>query len=162
MKTRPNDGRVAVALVMSLLLCACGPQKTVIMVPEKDPGMDAAIQRARSEVAAFVARLKNPDPKDKRFGVKAALRDGEQVEHFWLDDVSHENGLFRGKLGNEPELVKGHTFGEAVVVAEKDISDWMYVHDGILVGGYTVRLLRDRMEPKDRERLDRQLDFRVQ
>ena len=35
-----------------------------------------------------------------------------------------------------------------------DITDWMYIEDGRLIGGYTTRLLRERMSPEERKQLD--------
>jgi uncharacterized protein YegJ (DUF2314 family) len=48
-----------------------------------------------------------------------------------------------------------------VVVAER-ISDWMYVHEGRLVGGYTIRVMRDRLSPAERLRFDQGLPFKIE
>jgi uncharacterized protein YegJ (DUF2314 family) len=143
-------------------MAACASEKTVIMVSDNDPEMDAAIKQARAEVGAFVKRLQAPQAGDQYFSVKAPLRDGEQVEHFWLDGIRHEKGVFSGTLGNDPELVKGHKYGERIVMPESEISDWMYVENGVLVGGYTVRLLRKRMSQDQRSRLDAEMNFRFE
>ena len=41
------------------------------------------------------------------------------------------------------------------------MTDWKYVQHDVLVGGYTVRVLRDRMDDAARRELDSQLDFRI-
>jgi len=60
------------------------------MVPDHDPEMDMAIERARAEVSTFIERLAQPQVGDETFSVKAPIRDGDQVEHFWLNDVRHD------------------------------------------------------------------------
>jgi uncharacterized protein YegJ (DUF2314 family) len=144
-----------------MLLLACGGGKTTVSVAEDDREMNAAMQRARAEVTVFVERLQRPQATDRNFSVKVPLRDGDQVEHFWLDDVRHEDGVFHGTLGNDPELVHGHEYGEPVSVSTKDISDWMFVDHDHLVGGFTIRVIRDRMSPADRAELEKGLDFRI-
>jgi len=151
----------AVGLWM-LLALACSTQDRVIMVDDKDPEMIAAIAEARAHVNEFVVALKAPQPGDRSFGIKAALRDGQQVEHVWIDDVVYDGSAFSGTLGNDPELVKGHSLGESVRVVPGEISDWMYVRQDRLVGGYSIRLLRRRLTASERTELDEGLDFRVE
>jgi uncharacterized protein YegJ (DUF2314 family) len=43
-----------------------------------------------------------------------------------------------------------------------DLSDWMYLEDNRLVGGYTLRVLRDSVSPEARARMDSQLPFRIE
>jgi uncharacterized protein YegJ (DUF2314 family) len=161
-KRRPAIGSARVALLLAAFVAACSSEKSVIMVPDDDPEMDAAIHQARASVGTFIARLQSPQKGDEYFSVKTPIREGDHVEHFWLDALRHENGVFIGKLGNDPEIVKGHEYGESVTVAATGISDWMYVQSGVLVGGHTIRLLRKRMKPEDRARLDAEMKFRIE
>ncbi len=155
MRLAPCCMAVAVAL-------ACSPQRTTISVAEDDPEMRAAIQQARATVPQLVSALQAARPDDEAFSVKVPIRDGEDVEHFWVSDVVFDGTVFRGKLGNEPELVRGHKLGEDVVVKLSEISDWMYLHNGVLVGGYSIRLLRSRMSPEERARNDQDARFRFE
>lgn len=161
---RPADSAMQryLSIVVAVILAACSSPKSVIMVPDHDPEMDAAIERARASVGTFISRLQAPAQGDANFAVKVPIRDGDQVEHFWLDDVRYANGVFNGKLGNEPEIVTGHKYGENVSVAQTEISDWMYVQNDVLVGGHTIRLLRQRMTPEERDRLDAEMTFRIE
>jgi uncharacterized protein YegJ (DUF2314 family) len=167
--------RVAMPAVLALSLACGGAQpasdvakpaetvaKTTISVAETDREMNAAMQQARDKVAVFVARLEKAQTTDRNFSVKIPLREGEQVEHFWLVDVRHDKGVFRGTLGNDPELIHGHKYGEPVSVPIKEISDWMFVDHDSLVGGFTIRVLRNRMNPADRAEMDKSLDFKIQ
>jgi uncharacterized protein YegJ (DUF2314 family) len=139
-----------------------GVEKTTISVAADDREMNAAMQEARNKVSAFIARLQKPQAGDRNFSVKVPLRDGDQVEHFWLVDVRHDKGLFSGTLGNDPELIKGHKFGEPVSFAATAISDWMFVDRDHLEGGFTIRILRNRMGAAERAEFDKSLDFRIE
>jgi uncharacterized protein YegJ (DUF2314 family) len=136
--------------------------ETTVSVPAEDAEMNAAMQQARGQVTDFVERLQKPRAADRNFSVKMPIWDGGQVEHFWIADLRHDSGVFRGTLGNDPELIRGHRFGELVSVPMKDISDWMYVDRDRLVGGFTIRVLRNRMAPIERAAMDKQLDFKIE
>jgi uncharacterized protein YegJ (DUF2314 family) len=166
MKSR---GGAALALSVALAVYGCSrttqqpdPRDSSIHVPEHDPEMDAAVAKARSEVATFIARLQKPLPGDDFFSVKMPIQQEEGTEHFWLAGVTYDRGVFRGTLANDPDIVKGHRFGERVSIKEAEISDWMFAHDGVLVGGFTIRLLRSRMSPTERAQMDKEMQIRVE
>ena len=69
--------------------------------------------------------------------------------------------VFSGKISNDPEKVTTVTVGQAVSARPATISDWMYVDHGKLVGGYTLRVLRDRFS-SDRAEFDRSIPFKVE
>jgi uncharacterized protein YegJ (DUF2314 family) len=73
--------------------------------------------------------------------------------------VSFDGTTFHGTVNNEPEKVKTVRLGQKVTVAPSEISDWMYVENRKLVGGYTLRALRDAMSPAERADLDKGLPF---
>ncbi len=123
--------------------------------------MNASMAKAKSTVATFEAALRSPKPSQSGFSVKVRITDGDQIEHFWTSDVTYDGTVFHARINNDPEEVTNVKVGQAVSVRPQDISDWMYVDHGILVGGYTVRALRDAMSPSDRADLDKTLPFSV-
>jgi uncharacterized protein YegJ (DUF2314 family) len=52
--------------------------------------------------------------------------------------------------------------GEEVRVDPEKISDWMYVDNGVLRGGFTLRVLRSRMSPQEREQFDSEIGFGIE
>jgi uncharacterized protein YegJ (DUF2314 family) len=86
--------------------------------------------------------------------VKAPIKEGAVTEHIWLSDVSYDNRVFHGLVGNDPLDLKKVSLGDKVTVAPDKISDWMIIDNGRLIGGYTVRLLQSRMSPAEREQFD--------
>lgn len=39
-------------------------------------------------------------------------------------------------------------------MTREELSDWIIIDDGRLIGGYTIRVFRDKMSPEDRAKLD--------
>ena len=104
----------------------------------EDKAMDRAVETAQKKVDKFIAVLRSPKASQSRFAVKKPFIEGEKVEHLWLNEVSFDGRLFHGKVDNEPVDIKGVRLGQEVTVSPNEISDWMYVQDGRLVGGYTI------------------------
>jgi uncharacterized protein YegJ (DUF2314 family) len=124
--------------------------------------MNAAISQAQATIAEFIARLEHPPTSQTDIGLKVRLTDGEQVEHAWLTDVRHEGNRFTGRINNDIEHLHKYHVGDSVVVTLSQVSDWLAVDGGRLIGGYSIRLLRSRMSPADREAFDSQVPFRVE
>jgi uncharacterized protein YegJ (DUF2314 family) len=66
------------------------------------------------------------------------IKDKNGTEHFWLVDVSYKEGLFTGKIGNDPGIVKNVKFGQVWNAKKEDISDWMYIRGEKIHGGFTI------------------------
>jgi uncharacterized protein YegJ (DUF2314 family) len=133
----------------------------IIAVPRDDDEMNAAMARARATVDRFIGALRKPKRSQEQFSFKLPIADGDETEHFWASDVSYDGRAFHGRIGNDPEVVKNVKFGDPVRATPGQISDWMYVDDGRLVGGYTVRVLRNRLPPKERSHFDASVPFRI-
>ena len=152
---------VVCLLLAALAGCRKGPVDKVTMVADDDPKMLAAIGQARSSVNTFVAALRAPKPGQSAFSVKMAFTDGKATEHMWLTDVTYDGRAFHGVVNNDAELVSNVQLGQRATVEPAQISDWMYVEDGKLVGGYTLRVLRDAMTPQERADFDKSVPFTV-
>ena len=131
-------------------------------VSADDAVMNAAIARARATVGTFETALRAPKASQSRFSLKIRIADGDNGEHFWLSDVRFDGAVFSGNIANDPDMVTTVTVGQAVSARPAEISDWMYVDHGKLVGGYTLRVLRDRFSPADRAEFDRTRPFKVE
>jgi uncharacterized protein YegJ (DUF2314 family) len=46
-------------------------------------------------------------------------------------------------------------------VKPKEISDWLYIDNGKLVGGYTVRAHYNELSPQQKQEFDRDADFKI-
>jgi uncharacterized protein YegJ (DUF2314 family) len=134
----------------------------VLDVRQDDPEMNEAIAQAQGTLTNFLAALAAPKTNQDYFLIKGRFTAGDRVEHIWVADIEFTNKVFRGVLANEPNRIPGLSFKQAVEVESAQVSDWMYVEDGKLVGGYTSRVVRKRMTPEQRRRQDVNLPYRYE
>ena len=52
--------------------------------------------------------------------------------------------------------------GQRVSVAPQDVTDWMFLKDGKLIGGYTTRVLYARLSPEDKAEFDKRAEFKIE
>lgn len=162
---RPTIRTIAALAVTVLALAGCGtkaPTDKVTYVADDDPRMNAAIAKARSTVETFIAALNSPGASQSEFAVKLAFKDGAHIEHMWLSPVTVDGANFVGIVNNDPERVTNVKLGQRVTVATTEVSDWMYVDNGKLVGGETLRVLRDSLSPDERADFDKSVPFVVE
>jgi uncharacterized protein YegJ (DUF2314 family) len=119
----------------------------------EDEEMELAIYAAKHSFGDFLAAYSEPKSGQEGFLVKVAFIDGEDVEHIWVADLEFVDMHFRGVIANEPSLRSLH-FMQPVEFEPPQITDWMYIENGRLVGGYTTRLIRQRMSAEERAALD--------
>jgi uncharacterized protein YegJ (DUF2314 family) len=123
--------------------------------------MQIAVKEARKTVEKFITALEHPGPGQQDFEVKKPFIQGNQVEHIWLSDVRYTGNRFEGRIDNQPRKIGGLKLGQIVSVKPKEISDWLYVDNGKLVGGYTVRVHYNELSPQQKQEFDRKADFKV-
>lgn len=133
-----------------------------VQITEDNKEMDRAVQTARKAVSEFVAVLRSPEGNQSRFAVKKPFVEGDKVEHIWLNEVSFDGRLFHGKVDNEPVDIKGVRLGQEVSVSSDEISDWMYVQDGRLVGGYTIRAMCQNMSPAEKQQFEKDAHCQIE
>jgi uncharacterized protein YegJ (DUF2314 family) len=130
-------------------------------VPKNNPAMHLAVQEARKTIKTFIAALGHPGPGQQDFELKKRFVQGDQVEHIWLSDVKIVGNHFEGKIDNQPRKIQGLTLGQVVSVKRNEISDWLYIDNGTLVGGYTVRAHYNELTPQQKKEFDREADFKI-
>jgi uncharacterized protein YegJ (DUF2314 family) len=124
--------------------------------------MHLAVKEARKTVGKFIAALEHPAPGQEDFEVKKPFIQGHQVEHIWLSDVRFVGDLFQGRIDNQPRKIAGLKIGEMASVKPNEISDWLYIDNGKLVGGYTVRVHYNELSPQQKQEFDRRADFKIE
>jgi uncharacterized protein YegJ (DUF2314 family) len=75
--------------------------------------------------------------------------------------LRYDGKAFHGRLNNRPVDVRAIKLGDAVTVAPDEISDWMYVDNGKLVGGYTIRVLVDKLPPNERKQVEQESGYTI-
>ena len=119
----------------------------------EDAEMDTAIREAKRTFGRFLDAFLSPAEEQRAFLVKVAFCDEERVEHIWIADLDFSAQKPRGVIANEPQI-PGLRYMEPVEFDPSQITDWMYINHGNLVGGYTTRVIRGRMSPDERAAFD--------
>jgi uncharacterized protein YegJ (DUF2314 family) len=119
-----------------------------LWIPKGDPDMAAAMQRARSTLAEFLALADAPLPSTSLFTVKVGIPAKGTMEYFWIIPFTHRNGRFSGKIDNTPELADSVRLGDTITFDQDQIVDWGYLENGRIKGNYTLCVLLKR-EPRE-------------
>ena len=138
-----------------------GAEPEYYQVPKDHAAVHGAVIEARKTVGEFITALKHPAPGQQDFEVKKPFIQGNEVEHIWLSDVRFVGNRFEGQVDNKPEKIRGLKLGQLVSVNPNEISDWLYVDNGKLVGGYTVRAHYNELSPEQKQEFDRAADFKI-
>jgi uncharacterized protein YegJ (DUF2314 family) len=124
-----------------------------IKLPNADPKMEAAKAKARATLAQFWEKLERPGPGEEGFALKVSLPySPRDTEHIWTKDVERKDGRITGVINNRPRDVKTVRLGQRIEISEDQISDWMFIRNGKMVGNYTLRPLLERMPPAEAAR----------
>lgn len=136
-------------------------QPDAFRISVQDPRFNEAQALARRSVAEFIEAFAHAGRQQRSFAIKVPVIDGTKIEFFWVDLESFANNQFVGHIGNEPIEVQAVRRGDRVVVDKEQISDWMYVDRGHLVGGFTLRAARAGMSEAARKAFDATLPFEI-
>jgi uncharacterized protein YegJ (DUF2314 family) len=124
--------------------------------------MRKAVEQARKTVGEFIKALQHRAAGQTDFEVKKPFVEGNDVEHIWLSDIEFAGGRFKGKVDNAPMKIHGLKIGQVVSVDPDEISDWAYVDNGKLVGGYTIRAHYEALTPAQKKEFLREADFKLE
>jgi uncharacterized protein YegJ (DUF2314 family) len=131
-------------------------------VSDDDKQMDRAVENAQRTLGFFMAALHAKHNGDTVFEIKKGFIDGDKVEHFWIKKVTYDGKNFHGEIDNRPLEVNNVHLGQRVSVAPQDVTDWMFLKDGKLIGGYTTRVLYARLSPEDKAKFDKHAEFKIE
>jgi uncharacterized protein YegJ (DUF2314 family) len=136
-------------------------EPAVTQVSGEDREMNAAMERARSTLGDYDSRHEDPPASQSYLGIKVRFEADDAIEHMWVDEVEITGDGYRGRLANEPMQITSLKAGDPVTFTRPEVSDWMAVDDGRLVGGFTLRVMRNRMSEEERAAFDAETDFRI-
>ncbi|MBL0744621.1 YegJ family protein [Chryseolinea lacunae] len=157
-------------LFIVALLAACGKSQTteragepdVVRVEENDAGMNAATAKAIQTLDTFKTALTNNNPAYQGFSMKMRFDVPNGGEHIWISEISYKDGQYYGVVDNLPEATTNVSLGDTVKIEKDRLSDWMFLEDGKLRGGYTIRVLRDRMSAEERKQFDEEIGLIIE
>jgi uncharacterized protein YegJ (DUF2314 family) len=110
----------------------------------------------------FDAVLKKPAANQKDFAVKYLAEQGDEAEYLWANELKFDGKKYTGKVANDPSYVKSIKMGQAITLKPEEIDDWMYVENGKLKGGFTIRAQRNMLKGEERKKFDEQFKFQFE
>ncbi|HEY0177115.1 MAG TPA: DUF2314 domain-containing protein, partial [Pedobacter sp.] len=130
-------------------------QPDILFMPDNDEEMAWAIEKAGLTLWYFEQSLKKPLPDQQYFSVKIKITDGAATEHIWLNepDFDPDGNLF-GIVGNQPDHIRTVKSGDHIGIERHLISDWMIIENKKLIGGYTIRAIRDHIPDEGLQAFD--------
>ena len=134
---------VSFALVSILILSSLQAvaEDPVVSFSSADPAMNAAIEKARSSLPVFWSKFTDHTAEEDSFSLKIAISEGEETEHFWCGEIDGNATKASCSISNEPQVVHSVSMGQRIDVDPKLISDWMYMLNGKIKGGETIRVI---------------------
>ena len=151
------------------LIAGCGRKQRVLhregepdvtSVDSDDVEMNAAISQAQQATNIFLGVLAAPKPNQTDFSAKRPYPTKAGNEHIWISHLSYDGKLLHGKVGDDPVNIPNLKLDDAVSFPPSELSDWMYLEDGKIVGGYTIRIIRKHMSVKEGADFDSHLQFK--
>jgi uncharacterized protein YegJ (DUF2314 family) len=132
----------------------------VVDVRSGDPEMNAAIAQARATLPKFWASFGAPQPSETGYSLKVRFPYGSNNgEHIWIAEVKKiADGRYSGKFANAPRHLPGKRAGDLVEFRDADITDWMFLRNGKIVGGETIRPMLKLMTKADADALRARLE----
>ena len=105
-------------------------------------------QEARSTLHIFFRYLSRPEQGMDSFCIKYPLPaeddSGIAMEQVWLTGIHFRNGEYYGLLASAPLFISSMKKGDTVLFDVEEVTDWMYVHNGKIIGGRSILYLLER------------------
>ncbi|WP_339028562.1 DUF2314 domain-containing protein [Bradyrhizobium symbiodeficiens] len=119
---------------------AADDRSPIVDVRTTDPEMNTAIARARGTLPTFWASYESPKPSEEGHPLKVRFSTRKGGEHIWIAEVKKlSGGGYSGFFANQPRDLPGKRAGDKIEFTEADISDWMFMRNGKIVGGETIK-----------------------
>lgn len=150
-----------VVLICTSFGCGRGDPMKVTVIG-RDPQMAAASAQALAQITNCLAAMRSPTASQSNFVVCADFPAGGVPESLWIGHLEQIEGGFRGVVATPPGPASSLTNGQPVNVSLSNVTDWAYLENGKLIGGFTLRVLRSRMTTAERQSYDANLPYKIE
>lgn len=142
--------------------CTSKSQSNIVTTGDDDAEMNTAIEKAKSSFTVFTTAFNSKKTKFSSFSIKIPFVTVGGNEHIWISEISKEKDNYFGIVDNLPESTSQVKLGDKIKIEPAKISDWMFIEEGKLRGGYTIRIIRKRMTEDERKEFDSALPFVIE
>lgn len=130
-----------------------GSDRNVVTLPEDHDELNTARSAARASFDGFWTRVSADRSGLDAISIKVGVPHANGTEHLWMTGCqSADAERFDCVVSNEPvdvplQLGTRYSFDRAA------ISDWMYRHNGMIHGGYSIRVLLPTLPAAEAEQM---------
>ena len=128
---------------------------------DDDQEMNLAITTAKQTLDQFDKALISKKFDTSKFALKVKFPTAKGFEHIWAMNVSIIKGQYSGIINDVPDMATQVKLGDSIKIEKEDISDWLYSDNGFLKGGYTIRVLRNRMTKDEQNKFDSDFQLKI-
>jgi uncharacterized protein YegJ (DUF2314 family) len=123
-----------------------------MQVEQADEEILQIAEDAQNTLSGFFRHLNRPGTGEKQFSVKYPFStgNGNSMEQLWLTGIYFKNGMYYGVLASSPEQVNGLKKGDKVTFDADSITDWMYIRNDKIIGGYSIKYLLEKIPENQR------------
>jgi len=136
-------------------------EPNIYRTADSDQKMNDAIKTAQSTLDQFDKALWNKDYDSGTVALKIKFPTKTGFEHIWATEIILDSDNYYGVIDNLPDNAKDIKLGEKIKIHNEDISDWMFGRNGKLVGGFTIRVIRDRLTGQEKKDFDKDFKLKI-
>jgi uncharacterized protein YegJ (DUF2314 family) len=130
---------------------------TSIEFEQNDEEIAGIAENARRALPIFFRNLARPEKGAGNFCVQYPLTvDDNSMEYVWLGGIRLKDGIYYGVLANTTSLLNMKK-GDTITFNPDAITDWMYVQDGKIIGGRSIKYLLEKIPETDRSESQRKI-----
>lgn len=162
---------VGLFVAISLLFIACQNNEVkqeATTATKTDRATELAIKRGIEKAKKTLKKEfldvfeKKLDLNNYNYSLKMAIRNYEQEEHIWLDNLRYDNSnTLMGFIANKPKHLTHVKSGDKIKIEYDDVVDWMYLKDDVLHGGYTIKAMAENMNAEQKKAFEERLGFKI-
>lgn len=156
--------KLVIAISILSLLATCNlPQtnpdndgfpKNVTPIDQDDSLMNKAIAKAREEFYVFDSAFRKGNYDKSLFAIKVRFPTKIGGEHIWAHSINLDGETYYGILDDDAVTTDHVKAGDKIKIGIDSLSDWVYSDNGVMKGGFTIKVLRNKMTPKERSAFD--------
>jgi len=128
-----------------------------VEVEQSDSELEKIADNARRALPTFFRNLARPEAGANNFYVKYPLAGDGAVEQVWLGDIRVKDGVYYGRLANTPSLPGDRKKDKLIIFYPDKITDWMYIQDGKIIGGRSIKYLLEKTPETQRSENQRKI-----
>jgi uncharacterized protein YegJ (DUF2314 family) len=133
------------------------PPSPEIEVEQSDKEIERIAENARRALPTFFRNLARPEEGAGNFYIKYPLiADDGGIEQVWLGSIHLNGGVYFGRLANTTKLMESRK-GSSIIIDTDKITDWMYIQDGKIIGGRSIKYLLEKIPEEKRKEDQRKI-----